>query len=161
MSYPICLIGMEHRRAVVVGGGRVAERKVAGLLESGAQVTVIAPSQTEQLLAWAQASAIALIPRRYCQGDLSGAFLAVAATDDPVVNQVVCDEARAIGCLINSVEHPERSDFTMPAIVRRGEITIAINTGGASPALARHLRRRIEQAIGEQPPASQNQERVQ
>jgi precorrin-2 dehydrogenase/sirohydrochlorin ferrochelatase len=148
LSYPICLIGMERRRAVVVGGGKVAERKVAGLREAGAQVTVIGPAQTEQLLAWAQAGAISLIPRRYCQGDLAGAFLVVAATDDPGVNQTVCDEARAGGCLINSVEHPERSDFIVPAVVRRGDVTIAIGTGGASPALARHLRQRVEQIIG-------------
>jgi precorrin-2 dehydrogenase/sirohydrochlorin ferrochelatase len=148
MSYPICLIGMERRHAVVVGAGKVAERKVAGLLGSGAQVTVIGPSQTEQLLAWAQAGAITLISRRYCYGDLAGAFLAVAATDDSVVNQTVCDEARAGGCLINSVEHPERSDFVVPAVVRRGDVSIAISTGGASPALARHLRRRVEQVIG-------------
>ena len=133
---------------IVVGGGKVAERKVAGLLEAGAQVTVIGPRQTEQLLAWARTGVIALMTRPYCHGDLAGAFLAVAATDNSAVNQAICDEAQASGCLVNSVEQPDRSDYIVPAVIRRGDISVAISTGGASPALARHLRRRLGEVIG-------------
>lgn len=147
-AYPICLVGLDRRRTVVVGGGKVAERKVVGLLEAGAQVTVIGPTQTARLRTWSEKGAIALLDRPYRQGDLSGAFLVIAATDDPQVNQAVCREAQALGCLVNSVEKPERSDYIVPAVIRRGDITVSISTGGASPALARHLRQRIEQALG-------------
>lgn len=147
-TYPICLVDLGRRRVVVVGSGRVAERKLGGLLAAGAAVNVVGPRPTKQILAWAGSGAITLSARRYQDGDLAGAFLVVAATDDSAVNQAVCDEARRRGCLVNAVEHPERSDFIVPAVVRRGEVTIAIGTGGASPALARHLRRRVEQAIG-------------
>jgi precorrin-2 dehydrogenase/sirohydrochlorin ferrochelatase len=147
-TYPVCLVHLERRTAVVVGGGEVAERKVAGLLEAGACVTVICPTQTAQLLAWANARTITLIAREYRYGDLAGAFLVVAATDDPMVNQAVCDESGERGCLVNSAEHPERSDFILPAVVRRGQIAVAVSTGGASPALARHLRDRVGHVVG-------------
>ena len=147
-TYPICLVGMERRRVVVVGGGRVAERRVAGLLEAEAQVTVIGPWLTPQLHAWAKAGRLVAIERDYRAGDLAGAFLVIAATDDPAVNRAACAEAEAMGCLINSAAQPALGNCLVPAVVRRGEITIAISTGGASPALARHLRRRLEETIG-------------
>jgi precorrin-2 dehydrogenase / sirohydrochlorin ferrochelatase len=147
-SYPICIVGLDRRRVVVVGGGAVAERKVAGLLEAGAQVTVIGPRHTPQLRAWGAAGTLVAVERPYAAGDLDGAFLAVAATDDPAANEAVCRDARAAGCLVNAVEGSERGDYIVPAVIRRGEITIAVGTGGASPALARHLRRRLEEVVG-------------
>jgi siroheme synthase-like protein len=147
-TYAICLIGLERRRAVVVGGGSVAARKVAGLLEAGAQVTVVSPALAPELKALAEAGRIAVVERAYREGDLAGAFLAIAATDDPAVNQAVWQEAERSGCLLNVVDDPAHSGFIVPAIVRRGDLAITVSTGGASPALARRLRERLEALFG-------------
>jgi precorrin-2 dehydrogenase/sirohydrochlorin ferrochelatase len=147
-TYPICLIGMERRRVVVVGGGSVAARKVEGLLEAGAQVTVISPILTPELEVLAEARRIAVIGRPYRQGDLAGAFLVIAATNDADVNQAVWREAEQCGCLVNVVDDPAHCNFIAPAIIRRGEVTLAISTGGASPALARRLREQLEAQVG-------------
>jgi siroheme synthase-like protein len=147
-TYPICLVGLETRRAVVVGGGTVAARKVAALLEAGAQVTVISPDLAPALTALAAEGRIAAVVRPYRDGDLAGAFLAIAAAGDPAVNEAVWREAGRCGCLVNVVDDPAHSHFIMPAVVRRGEVTIAVSTGGASPALARRLREKLEAEIG-------------
>jgi precorrin-2 dehydrogenase/sirohydrochlorin ferrochelatase len=147
-TYPICLIGLHERSAVVVGGGRVAARKVYGLLAAGARVTVISPDVLPELQTLGQAGRVQIIQRPYQEGDLAGAFLAVVATDDTSVNQAAWQEAMRYGCLVNVVDDPTRSDFIVPAVLRRGELTIAVSTGGASPALARHLRQQLEAWIG-------------
>jgi precorrin-2 dehydrogenase/sirohydrochlorin ferrochelatase len=147
-TYPIYLIGMERRRVVVVGGGSVAARKVEGLLEAGARVTVISPILTPELEVLAEAGRIAVIGRPYRQGDLAGAFLVIAATNDADVNQAVWREAEQCGCLVNVVDDPAHCNFITPALVRRGEVTLAISTGGASPALARRLREQLEAQVG-------------
>lgn len=146
--YPICLIGLEQRRSLVVGGGDVAVRKVTGLLEAGACVTVISPALAPELQTLAETGRIAVINRPYRGQDLAGAFLVIAATDDPAVNQAVWQEAARCGCLVNVVDDPAHSNFMMPAVVRRGEVTIAVSTGGASPALARRLREWLETLVG-------------
>lgn len=147
-TYPICLIRLEQRLSIVIGGGQVAARKVIGLLDAGAHVTVIAPHLVPALCALAAAGSIDVCEREYRSGDLAGAFLVIAATDDPVVNQQVWEEARQRGCLINVVDDPAHSNFIVPARVQRGEVNIAITTGGASPALARRLREQLERTIG-------------
>ncbi len=147
-SYPTCLLHLELRRCIVVGGGSVALRKVEGLLEAGANVEVISPALTPELQALVDAEAIQYIPRAYMEGDLERAFLVIAATDEPPVNERIWSEARRLGCLANVVDDPAHCDFSLPAVVRRGELTIAISTGGGSPALARRLRERIEGWIG-------------
>ncbi len=146
-TYPIYLIGLERRLAVVVGGGGVAARKVGGLLEASARVTVISPMLTPELEALAKARCITVIDRPYRQGDLAGAFLVIAATNDADVNQAVWREAEQCGCLVNVVDDPAHCNFITPAIVRRGEVTLAISTGGASPALARRLREQLEAQV--------------
>jgi precorrin-2 dehydrogenase/sirohydrochlorin ferrochelatase len=147
-TYPVCLIGMQARRAVVVGGGTVAARKVKDLLEAGAQVTVISPKLTTELQSLVDDGQVTLIRRPYTAGDLSEAFLVIAATDDGYVNQKVWHETEHVGCLVNVVDDPGHCNFIMPAVVRHGDVTIAVSTGGASPALARRLRERLEQLIG-------------
>ncbi len=147
-TYSICLIGLDRRRTVVVGGGSIATRKVTGLLEAGARVTVISPTLTSELKTLAEAGRITVIERPYRQGDLADAFLVIAATDDLAVNEAVWQEAEQRGCLVNVVDDPPHCNFILPAIVRRGEVTIAISTGGASPALARRLREWLEMLIG-------------
>ena len=147
-TYSIGLIGLEQRRTVVFGGGPVAARKAAGLLAAGARVTVISPALSAEMQAWADAGAVTVVERVYQPGDLRGVFLAVAATDDPVANQAIWQEANAEHCLVNVVDQPALSHFIVPAVVRRGEISVTVSTGGASPALTRHLRETLESVIG-------------
>ena len=145
-NYPVTLVDLEQG-AVVIGGGDVATRKVQGLLNAGARVTIIAPQLTRELEDLARDQRIAALRRAYQVGDLRDARVVIAATDDPQVNQAVYDEARARGTLVNVADDPAHCTFHVPAIVRRGQIAIAISTGGASPALAKHLRAEIEKTI--------------
>lgn len=146
--YTICLLGLASRQTIVVGGGKVAARKAEGLLAAGAAVKVISPDLTLGLQLLADSGDIAVLPRPYRDGDLEGAFLVIAATDDPAVNGSVWSEAERCGCLVNVVDDPLHSNFILPAVVQRDELSIAISTGGSSPALARRLRERIEMLIG-------------
>jgi precorrin-2 dehydrogenase/sirohydrochlorin ferrochelatase len=147
-TYPICLIGLENRSAVVIGGGEVAVRKVMGLVEAGAQVTVISPKCNLELINLQAAGRIKILPRPYQAGDLAGAFVAIAATNDALVNEAIWQEASQSDSLVNVVDDPLHSNFIVPAVVRRGELNIAITTGGGSPALARRLREKLADAIG-------------
>jgi len=137
--YPVCL-EMAGRRCLVVGAGAVAERKVNGLLEVGARVTVVGPSATERLLDWARAGRIGLTLRAYGADDLAGHSIVFAATDDGLINAEVARDARAAGVLINAADDPAHCDFILPAVLTRGDLTVAVSTGGASPALARVVR---------------------
>jgi precorrin-2 dehydrogenase/sirohydrochlorin ferrochelatase len=147
-TYPICLIDLERRHTVVLGGGAVAARKVGDLLEAGARVTVISPTLTPGLKALAKSGQIAIIGRPYREGDLSNAFLVIAATDDADVNQKAWQEAERCGCLANVVDDPTHSHFISPAVIRRGDVSITVSTGGTSPALARRLREHLETLVG-------------
>jgi len=147
-TYAICLIGLQTQQAVVVGGGGVASRKVEGLLTADFKVKVVSPKLTAELQALVSSGAIKFVQRPYQHGDLEGAFLVIAATNDPAVNQAVWAEAVQRGCLINVVDDPQHSNFILPAVLQRGEMSIAISTGGGSPALARRLRERLEDLIG-------------
>ena len=147
-SYPIVLTKLDLAPCVVVGGGTVAERKVAALLDSAALVTVISPELTVRLQEWAEAGRLTHIGRTYCAGDLDGAALAIAATDDPAVNDEVAHAARRAGILVNVAGNPAAGTFTTVATVRRGDVLATVSTNGASPTLAALLRRRIEALIG-------------
>ena len=146
-GYPIILVNLQQG-VVVVGGGRVAARKVEGLLEAGAAVTVVSPHLCPVLEALAAQGHITVRRRPYQYGDLAGASLAFACTADPQVNEAVWQEARARGCPVNVSDNPDHCTFHVPAVVRRGRVVVAIATGGASPALAAHLRREIAACIG-------------
>ena len=149
MSLFPLFVQLAGRPCVVLGGGVIAERKVAGLLEGGAVVTVVSPSLTPALAALARAGRIAHIARGYAAGDLAGAALAFAATDDGAINAAVAREGRERGVWVNAADDPAHCDAILPAGIRRGAITIAIGTGGASPALARAIRERVELALPE------------
>ena len=146
-NYPITLVDLEQG-AVVIGGGAVATRKVQGLLDADTHVTIITPQCTRELENLAHDPRVTLIRRAYQVGDLRNACVVIAASDDPQVNQAVYDEARTRGILVNVADDPAHCTFHAPAVIRRGQIAIAISTGGASPALARHLRQEIERTIG-------------
>lgn len=147
--YPVFL-NISGRKCVVVGGGQVARRKVKALLERGAQVEVISPALCSELNRLAESGEIKVRRRRYQAGDLPGALIAIAATDDRDINQEVVREARSGGVLANVVDDAVDSDFIVPSYVQRGNITIAISTAGSSPALARKIRTRLEQEFGDE-----------
>jgi uroporphyrin-III C-methyltransferase / precorrin-2 dehydrogenase / sirohydrochlorin ferrochelatase len=133
---------------VVIGGGTVAERKIETLLESGARITVVSPEVTDLIARRAGEDRVTLRPRPYRTGDLQGFRLAYAATSDAEVNQAVCQEARESGIWLNAIDQPAMCDFITPAIVRRGDLTIAISTNGRCPALARQVREDLERQYG-------------
>jgi precorrin-2 dehydrogenase/sirohydrochlorin ferrochelatase len=141
--YPIC-VDMAGRACLVVGGGRVAERKACGLLESGARVTVVSPALTARLESWAREGQISVIRRGYETGDLADQSLVFVATDNGEVNAMVAADARAAGVLINAADDPAHCDFIIPAVLTRGALTVAVSTGGASPALSRAVRDELE-----------------
>ena len=145
--YPICL-DLEAHHCVVVGGGRVAERKVLGLLSCRAQVSVISPLVTNELHLQHANGTILWIDREYRQGDLAGAFLVIAATDDEETQKQVYEEADANNLLLNVADVPHRCNFILPATARRGDLTISVSTAGKSPALARKIRMELEKRYG-------------
>lgn len=147
VGHPVFL-GLAGEPVVVIGGGEVAERKVTSLLESGARVTVVAPAVTPEVAGLAAVGAVRLHRRRYTPGDLAGCRLAYAATDDPAVNRAVRAEATERGVWLNVADQPELCDFLAPAVVRRGDLTLAVSTNGASPALARRIREALERRFG-------------
>jgi precorrin-2 dehydrogenase/sirohydrochlorin ferrochelatase len=148
LTYPVGLIKLKDCRTVVIGGGNVAFRKIIGLLDAGASITFISPKAITKLDELTRIQKLEWLKRPYQEGDLEGAFLVVAATDDPIVNQTVWEEAQREGCLVNVVDDPAHSNFIVPALVRRGDLTIAISTGGTSPALARRLREKLDTEFG-------------
>jgi precorrin-2 dehydrogenase/sirohydrochlorin ferrochelatase len=147
--YPIFL-NLEGKKCVVVGGGEVALRKVRALLDSGAKVVVVSPTLNSDLAQLAEVETISLISREYEPKDLKDAVIVVAATDIAEVNQNIAKKARKHGILVNVVDRPEESDFIMPSLVRRGDLILAVSTSGASPALAKKIRMRLEQTFGEE-----------
>lgn len=127
-----------------MGGGEVAERKATALLEAGALVTIVSPTLCPGLEKMLEHGDVKHISRSYAQGDLDSAYLAIAATDDSEVNWIVADEARRLKVLVNVVDDPSHCDFVLPAVIRQGDLLITVSTGGRSPAVARHIRRRLE-----------------
>jgi precorrin-2 dehydrogenase/sirohydrochlorin ferrochelatase len=145
--FPIA-IRIEGRRCVVVGGGAVAARRAEALLEAGGAVTVVAPEACAEIREWAAEGRIAMIEAPYRPAHLDGAFLVVAATDRPEVNAAIAKEARARSVLCNDAEVPDRGDFVVPSILRRGDLLITVTTGGHSPALAARLRDELAERFG-------------
>ena len=145
-TYPIFL-EMNDRRCVVIGGGAVAERKVEGLLAAGAKVTVVSPALKGGLQRLLSRGAIRHLPHEHRAGDLAGYDLAFVAMDDPELNAAACGEARSQNIWVNSADDPAHCDFLLPAVIRRGDLVVAVSTGGASPALARVIREELEEVF--------------
>lgn len=148
--YPI-MVNMNDKPVVIIGGGEVAARKVADLLEAGAKVKVISPDFNDQIInaEMSFSDKVVLLKRRYRTSDLDGAFIVFSATNDQAVNAEVFREAEQKGILINAVDDPPNCSFYVPSFVRRGELLFALSTAGASPALAARLRREMEKHIPE------------
>lgn len=136
------------RRVLVVGAGKVGEPKIGGLLETGARIRVVALEANPTVLEWAHAGRIELELRAYTPDDLDGAFLAVVATASRSLNERIYQEAQSRGVLCNVVDVPDLCDFFYPAVVRRGDLQIAISTAGQSPSLAQKIRQQLEKQFG-------------
>lgn len=145
MNYYPAFLDLEGKKAVVVGGGKVAERKALTLIKAGADVTVISPQLTQRLRKEKEAKRLRHKSRAYRSGDLKDSFLVIAATDSPEVNTKVAGEAPS---LLNVVDVPSECNFIAPSVVKRGALVFAISTGGTSPALAKAVRKEIEKLYG-------------
>jgi precorrin-2 dehydrogenase / sirohydrochlorin ferrochelatase len=145
--FPI-FMKLESRRCLVVGAGNVGETKIAGLIETGALTRVVALEATETVHEWARTGKITLELRSFVKQDLKGILLAIVATSSPGLNESIYREAQRRGILCNVVDDPPRCDFYYPALVRRGDLQIAISTGGQSPSLAKKIRQQLERQFG-------------
>ena len=139
---------LEGKRCLMVGAGKVGEPKIGGLLDTGASIHVVALQASAAVNAWARAGKITLDLRAFAAKDLDGAFLAVVATASRTLNATIYREAQRRGVLCNVVDVPEYCDFYYPAVVRRGNLQIAISTNGRSPSLSQKLRRQLERQFG-------------
>jgi precorrin-2 dehydrogenase/sirohydrochlorin ferrochelatase len=143
VQYPVNLV-LTGQPCLVIGGGAVAARKVAGLLTCGADVRVIAIEPVAEL----EATGVVIERRPYRQGDVAGYRLVMAATDEPLVNRQVFEDAQAAGIWINTADDPALCTFTLPSVVRRGPIMVTVSTGGHSPALAAWIRSQLADQLG-------------
>ena len=147
-DYFAAFLDLRGRRCLVVGGGDIGERKARALLESSAQVIVVSPAMTRGLASLAAAGRIVDRRRVFRRSDLRGCALVVAASGEPEVDDAVAALARRARVLVNVVDRPERCDFILPSVLHRGELQIAVSTGGRSPSLAREIRLRLEALFG-------------
>lgn len=141
-DYPIVL-HLAGRLTVIVGGGRVGKRKLQGVLKAGARVKVIDPSTPGE----PKNENVEYVQRRYRRGDLAGAHLVFSCTDDPETNRAVAEEAEKLSIWCSRSDQPQQSDFSLPAVLRRGDLTVAVSTGGGSPAMAALLRNEIAEMV--------------
>jgi siroheme synthase-like protein len=142
-AYPV-MLDLAGRPCLVVGGGPVAERKIDGLLAADARVTVVSPSLTPALLTLAAEARLHWRPREYLAGDAAGFALVMVAASDASVSEAIAAECRTRGIWINCADDPARCDFILPAVFRRGALTVAVSTGGVSPTMARLVREELE-----------------
>lgn len=147
MGYYPAFLDLSGRLAALVGGGQVAARKLASLLKAGARVRLVAPTLCPQAQVLAAQPGVEYRPRGFQAGDLEGAWLAICATDDETVNRAVAAEAGKRGVFVNVVDVPPLCSFIVPASLSRGELTLAVSTSGAAPAVARRVRERLERTF--------------
>ena len=141
-------IKLEGRQVLVVGAGNIGEQKIAGLLETGARIRVVALESSVAVREWARSGKIELEIRAFTNNDLHGAFLVVVATASRSLNERIYHEAQRLGVLCNVVDVPDLCDFFYPSIVRRGDLQIAVSTAGQSPSLAQKIRQQLEKQFG-------------
>jgi precorrin-2 dehydrogenase / sirohydrochlorin ferrochelatase len=146
----IACLKLSSRKCLVVGGGEIGLEKVEGLLACDAEVTLVAPAANDELRALAAEGSITWQQREYAPTDLEGTFMVIACTDDTEVNIRVFDDAEKRAMLVNIVDVPPLCNFILPAIVRTGPLAIAISTAGASPALAKRMKREVSELFGEE-----------
>jgi siroheme synthase-like protein len=147
--FPI-FVKLKERLVVVIGGGAIAEQKIPGILSAGARIRLVAPSVSPQIAEWVRFGKIEWLAQEFEAKDLDGAFLTIAATADPGVNEAVFRAAEERGILCNAVDDIEHCHFYYGAVVQRGDLQIAISTNGKSPALAQRLRKELEEEFGQE-----------
>jgi len=150
MSYYPILVQLEGMKAVVVGGGVVAQRKIDTLLAYHADVHVVSRDLTPKLSKYLEEQRIKLSGHEFKDSHLDGAFVVIAATDDPLLNRQVSERASARGLLINAVDQPADCNFIVPSILRRGDLLVAVSTSGKSPAFAKKVREELEKQFGDE-----------
>jgi len=145
--YPIFL-DIEGRAVVIIGGGNVCARKAETMMNYGARVTVVSPEFTEEIETWAGAGSLEIRRKRYEESDLDGANIVIASTDDQTVNEQIAADCRRRRIPVNVVDVTPLCEFIVPAIIDKGSITIAVSTGGKSPAIARTLKEDLQRLVG-------------
>jgi precorrin-2 dehydrogenase/sirohydrochlorin ferrochelatase len=145
--FPVNL-DVRHRKCLVVGGGKVAERKVESLLHCGAKVCIVSPDLTDGLRNLADRGIINFMKRRYVTEDLEGCFLVISAVDDSETNSKIADDCLERNILVNVVDDPARCSFTVPSVLHRGPLCVAVSTQGKSPLLAKKIREQLEDLFG-------------
>ena len=145
--YPIFL-DIENRDVVIIGGGNVCARKAETMMKYGARVTVVSPEFTDEIEQWASQERLALKRKTYDHGDLEGANIVIASTDDQTTNEQIAHDCRARRIPVNVVDVTPLCEFIVPAIIEKGSVQIAVSTGGKSPALARTLKEDLQRLIG-------------
>lgn len=148
MGYLSFNLQLENKPIVIIGGGTVAQRKTGNIMPAGARLTIISPTITFELQRLRETGAIRHIPRSFEPGDLAGAFMAIAATNDRAVNQFVAEEARSMGILAEIVDNPATGNVTSPAVHRQGDFSIAISTNNKAPALSAVIKRELAALFG-------------
>lgn len=148
MKYYPVFLNIRDKLCVVIGGGKVAERKVSSLLEAGARVQVVSPEVTSTLKVLAQKKKISYYCRLYKPGDLKGSFLAYGTTANMEVNKQMSQEAKREQVILNIVDLPDKCDFIVPSVLRRNDLLIAISTCGKSPAMSKKIREELEDKYG-------------
>lgn len=150
MSYYPIFLELEGKEVLVVGGGRVAQRKVEGLIEYGATVHIVSRDLTEKLKDLVRGREVFHTGEAFMDKHLDGIFLVFAATDDNLLNHHISEVARKRGLLVNAVDQPEDCNFIVPAVLRKGDFSIAVSTSGKSPAFAKHIRKQLDRQFGEE-----------
>ena len=144
MAYYPIFLNLTGQPCIVIGGGAVAERKVDRLIQAGARVTLVSPTLTSKLISVVAQGAMRHIRRQYQPGDLRGYALGFVATADPGVSAEVAREGRDLGVWVNAADDPSHCDFILPSLLQRGELMVAVSSGGSSPALSRAIREELE-----------------
>jgi len=147
--YPIFL-NLQDRRCVVIGGGKVALRKIKALLDCGAKVTMISPEPHPEIVKLSKKKVIRLFQRDYRKEDLNDAAVAFACTGVKEINRRVAEDSKKLRVPVNITDDPGLSEFIIPSFFRRGDLTIAVSTAGVSPALARKIRKNLEKSLGKE-----------
>ncbi|WP_434564246.1 bifunctional precorrin-2 dehydrogenase/sirohydrochlorin ferrochelatase [Thermoanaerobacterium thermosaccharolyticum] len=150
MAYYPIMLNITNKNCLVVGGGKVAYRKILTLLEFGASVTVLSPYFVNDILKLYYSQKIKLIKRKYQRKDVENYYLVVVATNDKIVNKKISEECAEKNILVNVVDDKELSTFITPSVIRRGDLTISISTNGKSPLLSRRIREMLENVIVEE-----------
>lgn len=148
MSFYPVLLDLTGKKVLVVGGGQVAQRKVETLLEYEAEILIISRLLTDKLNEMVEKKRVQFLGKEFLPRHLDGAFLVIAATDDKALNHRVSEEAARRGMLVNAVDQPADCNFIVPAIIRRGDLLVAVSTSGKSPALAKRVREELEGQFG-------------